>query len=89
MICSGVWRIRFMVKSPAQSVRMRTLIHRGPNSGDHATNRQLSGYVVAAYRSEHTSSSSIATCALSSCFAVASLELWVPIRLIHGFAIES
>ena len=35
MICSAVWRIRFMVKSPAQSGRMRTLIHRGPNSGGH------------------------------------------------------
>jgi len=25
-----VWRVRFMVESPAQSGRMRTLIHRGP-----------------------------------------------------------
>ena len=26
MFCSAVWRIRFMVESPAQSARMRTLI---------------------------------------------------------------
>ena len=37
MTCSAVWRIRFMVKSPAQSGRMRTLIHRGPISRGHVS----------------------------------------------------
>jgi len=37
MICSGVWRFRFMVESPAQSGRMRTLIHPGPIYGVHVT----------------------------------------------------
>ena len=35
MICSAEWRMRFIVKSPAQSGRMRTLIHRGPISYGH------------------------------------------------------
>jgi hypothetical protein len=30
MICSRVCQIRFMLESPAQSGRMRTLIHLGP-----------------------------------------------------------
>jgi len=29
--------VRFMVESPAQSGRMRTLIHPGPTSGVHVT----------------------------------------------------
>ena len=35
MICSAVCLVRFMVKSPAQSGRLRTLIHPGPLSGVH------------------------------------------------------
>ena len=35
MICSAVWRMRFMVKSTAQSGRMRTLVHPGPISRGH------------------------------------------------------
>jgi len=37
MICSAVCLVRFMVESPAQSGRMRTLIHPGPVSGVHVT----------------------------------------------------
>ena len=37
MICPGVCLVRFIVKSPAQSGRMRTLIHPGPILGDHVT----------------------------------------------------
>jgi hypothetical protein len=37
MICSAVCLVRFMVKSPAQSGRLRTLIHPGPVSGVHVT----------------------------------------------------
>lgn len=32
MICSAVCLVRFMVKSPARSVRLRTLIHPEPLS---------------------------------------------------------
>lgn len=35
MICSAVCLVRFMVESPAQSGRRRTLIHPGPVSGVH------------------------------------------------------
>ena len=35
MICSAVCLVRFMVESPAQSGRLRTLIHPGPISGVH------------------------------------------------------
>ena len=35
MICSAVCLVHFMVESPAQSGRMRTLIHPGPISGVH------------------------------------------------------
>ena len=35
MICSAVCLVRFMVESPAQSGRLRTLIHPGPNSRVH------------------------------------------------------
>jgi len=42
MICSGVCLVRFMVKSPAPSGRMRTLIHPGPISGDRVTVPTLS-----------------------------------------------
>ncbi|MCP9943474.1 hypothetical protein KBY70_13880, partial [Cyanobium sp. ATX 6E8] len=35
MICSAVCLVRFMVKSPAQSGRLRTLIHPGPIAGVH------------------------------------------------------
>jgi len=35
MICSAVCLVRFRVESPAQSGRMRTLIHPGPISGVH------------------------------------------------------
>lgn len=38
MMCSAVCLGRFMVKSPAQSGRLRTLIHPGPVSGVHVTN---------------------------------------------------
>ncbi|MCP9943416.1 hypothetical protein KBY70_13565, partial [Cyanobium sp. ATX 6E8] len=37
MICSAVCLVRFMVKSPAQSGRLRTLIHPGPIAGVHVT----------------------------------------------------
>jgi len=37
MICSAVCLVRFMVKSPAQSGRLRTLIHPGPVSGVHVS----------------------------------------------------
>jgi hypothetical protein len=33
MICSGVYLVRFMVKAPIKSSRLRTLIHHGPVSG--------------------------------------------------------
>ena len=35
MICSDVCLVRFMVESPAQSGRLKTLIHPGPVSGVH------------------------------------------------------
>jgi len=37
MICSAVCLVRFMVESPAQSGRMRALIHPGPIPGVHVT----------------------------------------------------
>ena len=37
MICSAVWRIHFTVKSPAQSGRMRTLIHPGATAEGHVS----------------------------------------------------
>ncbi|MCP9793514.1 hypothetical protein KBZ20_17255, partial [Vulcanococcus limneticus Candia 3F8] len=43
MICSAVCLVRFMVESPAQSGRMRTLIHPGPVSGVHVTVFQKRG----------------------------------------------
>ncbi len=35
VICSAVCLVRFMVESPAQSGRLRTLIHPGPVAGVH------------------------------------------------------
>ena len=35
MICSALYLVRFMVRTPDQSGRMRTLIHPGPISGVH------------------------------------------------------
>lgn len=37
MICSAVCLVRFMVKSPAQSGRLKTLIHPGPVSAVHVS----------------------------------------------------
>ncbi len=37
MICSAVWLVRFMVEYPAQTGRLRTLIHPGPSSGGHVS----------------------------------------------------
>jgi hypothetical protein len=37
MICSAVCLVRFMVESPAQSGRLKTLIHPGPVAGLHVT----------------------------------------------------
>jgi hypothetical protein len=45
MICSGVWRVRFMVESPAQSGRMRTLIHLGPKFWGHV-NQGIDAYIA-------------------------------------------
>ena len=41
MICSAVSLVRFMVESPAQSGRLRTLIHPGPVAGAHVTIAQV------------------------------------------------
>jgi len=37
MICSAVCLVRFMVESPAQSGRLKTLIHPGPIVGIHVS----------------------------------------------------
>jgi GDP-L-fucose synthase len=50
MICSAVCLVRFMVESPAQSGRLRTLIHPGPISGVHV----ITGIkLCAALRQQH------------------------------------
>ena len=39
MICSAEWQMRFMVKSPDQSGRIRTLIHHGPSTGGNVSQK--------------------------------------------------
>jgi len=39
MICSAMCLVRFMVESPAQAGRIRTLMHPGPIARVHVTNR--------------------------------------------------
>lgn len=41
VICSAILRFRSMVKSPAQSCRMRSLIHRGATSWFHVTGTSI------------------------------------------------
>jgi hypothetical protein len=41
MICCAVCLVGFMVESPAQSGRMRTLIHPGPTKGVHVKQKTI------------------------------------------------